>query len=106
MTSLSHTTPTAPVPSTLRRPRVWAWPLAIILGFPVGGYVANLTVGAVDSVGTALAGGLIAGARGRRRAMARAPAGRPLDLDRSDQRRNGRRAHPRRRHSSTTGSAG
>jgi hypothetical protein len=41
---------------------VWAWPLAIILGFPIGGYVANLVVGAVDSIGTALAGGLIAGA--------------------------------------------
>jgi hypothetical protein len=40
---------------------VWAWPLAIILGFPVGGYVANLTVGPVDSVGAALAGGLFAG---------------------------------------------
>ena len=61
MTSLAHTTPTTPVPSTISRPRVWAWPLAIILGFPVGGYIANLTVGAVDSVGTALAGGLIAG---------------------------------------------
>lgn len=61
MTSVSHTTPTVPVP-TLSRPRVWAWPLAIILGFPIGGYIANLTVGAVDSVGAALAGGLIAGA--------------------------------------------
>jgi hypothetical protein len=35
--------------------------VAIIVGFPVGGYAANLTVGAVDSVGTAVAGGLIAG---------------------------------------------
>ena len=61
MTSVSHTTPTAPAP-TFSRPRVWAWPLAIILGFPIGGYIANLTVGAVDSVGAALAGGLIAGA--------------------------------------------
>jgi hypothetical protein len=47
---------------TISRPPVWAWPLAIILGFPIAGYIANLTVGAVDSVGTALAGGLIAGA--------------------------------------------
>ena len=61
MTSLAHATPATPFPSTLRRPRVWAWPLAIILGFPVGGYAANLTVGPVDSVGTAFAGGLIAG---------------------------------------------
>jgi hypothetical protein len=61
MTSLSHATSTAPLP-TLSRPRVWAWPLAILLGFPVGGYIANLIVGPVDSVGAALAGGLIAGA--------------------------------------------
>jgi hypothetical protein len=61
MTSVSHTTPTAPAP-TISRPRVWAWPLAIILGFPIAGYIANLTSGAVDSIGAALAGGLIAGA--------------------------------------------
>jgi len=61
MTSVSRMSPTAPVP-TINRPRVWAWPLAIILGFPIAGYIANLTVGAVDSVGAALAGGLIAGA--------------------------------------------
>lgn len=61
MTSVSNTTPTAPAP-TISRPRVWAWPIAILLGFPIGGYIANLTVGAVDSVGAALAGGLIAGA--------------------------------------------
>src|SRR5687768_17855480 len=63
MTSLSHTAPTVPVPvPVLPRRRIWAWPVAIILGFPIGGFVANLTVGAVDSVGAALAGGLIAGA--------------------------------------------
>ena len=61
MASLSHTTPTAPAP-TISRPRVWAWPLAVILGFPIGGYIANLTIGAVDSLGAALAGGLVAGA--------------------------------------------
>jgi len=61
MTSLARSTQTAPVPSTFRRPRVWAWPLAIVLGFPVGGFVANLVVGAVDSVSAALFGGLIAG---------------------------------------------
>jgi hypothetical protein len=61
MTSVSNTTPTAPAP-TISRPRVWAWPIASILGFPIGGYIANLTVGAVDSVGAALLGGLVAGA--------------------------------------------
>lgn len=61
MTSLSHRTHTGTAP-TFSRPRVWAWPLAILLGFPVGGGIANLTIGAVDSVGAALAGGLIAGA--------------------------------------------
>ncbi|MGH3345678.1 MAG: hypothetical protein ACRDO4_01735 [Nocardioides sp.] len=61
MASLSHRTRTAAAP-TFSRPRVWAWPIAILLGFPVGGLIANLTVGAVDSIGAALAGGLIAGA--------------------------------------------
>jgi hypothetical protein len=61
MASISPTIATSPAP-TFDRPRVWAWPLAVILGFPVAGYIANLTVGAVDSVGTALAGGLVAGA--------------------------------------------
>jgi hypothetical protein len=40
----------------------WAWPVAILGGFPVGGLVANLIVGKVDGVGAALVGGLIAGA--------------------------------------------
>ena len=40
----------------------WLWPLAVLLGFPIGGLVADLVVDGVDSVGTALAGGLIAGA--------------------------------------------
>jgi hypothetical protein len=61
MSSLPETS-SLTITSTLDRPRVWAWPLAALLGFPVGGYVANLTVGAVDSVGAAIAGGLIAGA--------------------------------------------
>jgi len=62
MTSLSHTTSQPATPGTLSRPRVWAWPLAALLGFPIGGYAANLTVGAIDSVGAAIAGGFIAGA--------------------------------------------
>jgi len=62
MASTSYTTSPAVTPLALGRPRVWAWPLAALLGFPIGGYAANLTVGAVDSVGAAIAGGLIAGA--------------------------------------------
>ncbi len=62
MTSLPHTTSGPATPGTLSRPRIWAWPLAALLGFPIGGLIANLTVGAVDSVGPAIAGGLIAGA--------------------------------------------
>ena len=58
MTTLSP----AAQPEALSRLRIWAWPLAALLGFPIGGLIANLTVGAVDSVGTAIAGGLIAGA--------------------------------------------
>jgi hypothetical protein len=58
MTTLSPATQA----EALSRPRIWAWPLAALLGFPIGGLIANLTVGAVDSVGPAIAGGLIAGA--------------------------------------------
>ena len=62
MSSVSHTTSQPAVAATLSRARVWAWPLVALLGFPIGGYAANLTVGAVDSAGPAIAGGLIAGA--------------------------------------------
>jgi len=41
--------------------RLWVWPVAILVGFPIGGYLADLVVDGVDSVGTALAGGLITG---------------------------------------------
>jgi hypothetical protein len=41
---------------------LWVWPVAILVGFPIGGYIADLVVDGVDSVGTALVGGLIAGA--------------------------------------------
>jgi hypothetical protein len=47
--------------SAVRRLR-WAWPVAIVLGIPIGGYAANLIVGNVDAVGAALLAGLIAGA--------------------------------------------
>jgi hypothetical protein len=46
--------------STARR--MWLWPVAILLGFPIGGLIADLVVNGVDSVGTAIAAGLIAGA--------------------------------------------
>jgi hypothetical protein len=47
---------------TANRRLRWAWPVAILVGFPIGGIVANVIVGKIDSVGPALAGGLIAGA--------------------------------------------
>jgi hypothetical protein len=46
--------------STARR--IWLWPVAILVGFPIGGLVADLVVNGIDSVGAALAGGLITGA--------------------------------------------
>ncbi|TCC46320.1 hypothetical protein E0H73_44050 [Kribbella pittospori] len=46
--------------STARR--MWLWPVAILVSFPIGGYIADLAVDGVDSVGAALAGGLIVGA--------------------------------------------
>ena len=42
--------------------RLWAWPVAILVGMPIGGYIADLVVDGVDSVAMALVGGLIAGA--------------------------------------------
>lgn len=46
--------------STARR--MWLWPVAILVSFPIGGLIADLAVDGVDSVGAALAGGLIVGA--------------------------------------------
>lgn len=40
---------------------LWVWPVSIVLGFPIGGYAADLAVNGVDSVGAALVEGLIAG---------------------------------------------
>ena len=61
----THTAPLVQAPdatgSAIRRLR-WAWPLAIVVGIPIGGYAANVIVGKVDSIGAALVGGLIAGA--------------------------------------------
>jgi hypothetical protein len=42
--------------------RIWLWPVAILVSFPIGGLIADLVVDGVDSVGTALTAGLIAGA--------------------------------------------
>ena len=50
-----------PRAAAIRRLR-WAWPVAVLVGFPIAGYAANIVVGKVDSVSAALLGGLIAGA--------------------------------------------
>src|SRR4051812_16780473 len=42
--------------------RLWLWPIAILIGFPIGGGVADLTVDGVDSTIAALVAGVIAGA--------------------------------------------
>jgi hypothetical protein len=42
--------------------RMWLWPVAILLSFPIGGFIADLVINGVDSVEAAVAGGLIAGA--------------------------------------------
>ena len=47
---------------TSEPPRMWLWIVAILVSLPIGGYVADLAVNGVDSVGAALAGGLIVGA--------------------------------------------
>ena len=44
-----------------RARRLWVWPIAILVSFPIGGYLADLVVDGVDSAGAALVGGLIAG---------------------------------------------
>jgi len=41
--------------------QIWLWPVSILVGLPIGGYVADLVVDGVDSIGAALAAGLIAG---------------------------------------------
>lgn len=42
--------------------RIWLWPVAILVSFPIGGLIADLVVDGVDSAGAALTAGLIAGA--------------------------------------------
>jgi hypothetical protein len=58
----THTARLVRAPGRAIRRLRWAWPLAIVVGFPIGGYAANAIVGKIDSVGAALLGGLIAGA--------------------------------------------
>ena len=41
--------------------RMWLWSVAILISLPIGGYVADLVVNGVDSVGAAAVGGLIVG---------------------------------------------
>jgi hypothetical protein len=43
-------------------PRMWVWEVAILVSLPVGGYIADLVVNGVDSLGAALAGGVLVGA--------------------------------------------
>jgi hypothetical protein len=31
--------------------RLWVWPVAILVSFPIGGYLADLVVDGVDSMG-------------------------------------------------------
>jgi hypothetical protein len=41
---------------------MWLWIVAILVSLPIAGYIADLVVDGVDSVGAALTGGLIVGA--------------------------------------------
>ena len=47
---------------TSKPPRMSLWIVAILISLPIAGYIADLVVDGVDSVGAALAGGLIVGA--------------------------------------------
>jgi hypothetical protein len=59
---MTNAVQTAPEASNRRASRrLWVWPVAILVSFPIGGYLADLVVDGVDSVGAALLGGLIAG---------------------------------------------
>jgi hypothetical protein len=61
--AIAHPVPADPPHGTPAVKRLtWMWPLAILVGLPIGGYLADLVVDGVDSLGAALAGGLIAGA--------------------------------------------
>ena len=83
---------------------MWLWVVAILVSLPIAGYIADLVVDGVDSVGAALAGGLIVGASSGRRSGSFCGNGSPG----SGSRRRSRgwlSAWSRERPSSTTGSA-
>jgi hypothetical protein len=42
--------------------RMWLWPVMVLVSLPIAGFIADRVVNGVDSVGTALAAGVIAGA--------------------------------------------
>jgi hypothetical protein len=42
--------------------RMWLWPVSVLVGFPIGGYLADVVVDGVDSPVAAIGAGLIAGA--------------------------------------------
>lgn len=42
--------------------QMWLWPVMVLLSLPIAGLISDLVVNGVDSVGTALVGGVIAGA--------------------------------------------
>lgn len=73
--------------STARR--MWLWPVAILVSFPIGGYVADLVVDGVDSVGAALVAGLIVGAVIGAGGVVRLAAAGLVALDPGDDRGNG-----------------
>jgi hypothetical protein len=47
---------------TSTRRGTWLWVVAILVSLPIAGYLADLVISGVDSVGAALVGGLIVGA--------------------------------------------
>ena len=64
MSSSSHQVVSAAAEggSTDTARQLWLWPVAILIGFPIGGLLADVVVDGVDSVGAALGAGVIAGA--------------------------------------------
>ena len=93
MDSPSH--PTPPVAAPLHRPPIWAWPLAILAAFRSAGWSQT-----PSGAGRPRCRCACVRPACRRRDWSRAVARdsgftRPLDLDRSDQRRHGRRARCR-----------
>ena len=75
--------------------RLWVWPIAILISFPIGGYLADLVVDGVDSVGAAMIGGLTAGLVIGAARMVRLEAVGLVALDRGYEHRNGRGPHRR-----------